>query len=154
GGAGHHVGGAGAYGRGAGKGLQPVFHLRVARGDVDRRLFVAGLKVRQVSMLFQGLPDTGDVTVSKDAEDACKEGSFLAVAHDVLVGQILDERLRHCQPDRLHTITSHIRIVPCPTSKTSSSSPLELSARRYSNHRLVTTKTSGLSPLSFACKTQ
>ena len=95
GGAGHHVGGAGADRAGTGQGGGPPRRLGVAGGDVHHRLLVARLIEREVGAdRFQRLAEAADVAVAEDAEDGRHEARRRpAVALAVLDAQVLDDRL-------------------------------------------------------------
>ena len=96
GGAGDHVGRAGADRRGAGERAQTVVHLGVGRRGVDHRLLVARQIVAQgCSLLLQGLADTGDVAMAEDAEHAAKKRLLAAVARRSLLRHESHHRLRH-----------------------------------------------------------
>ena len=69
GGAGHHVGRAGADRRGARQRAQPIRHLRERGRGVHHRLFVPALVVAQPpAELIEGLANPGDVAMAEDAE--------------------------------------------------------------------------------------
>src|SRR5204863_9699531 len=86
-----------------GVGAEPVALARVARGDVDHRLFVAALVVGQeVGVLLQRLPDPRDVAVAEDAEAAGEEPLAPAIAFDLLRREEADQRLADVQ---LHAAT-------------------------------------------------
>jgi hypothetical protein len=68
---------------------------------VDHRLLVPRLVVAEaVAGLLEGLADAGDVAVPEDPEHPGEEGLLAPVALDVLLGQELDDGLRHRQPPR------------------------------------------------------
>ena len=58
---------------------------------MDHRLLVTGQVVtNQIRILLKRLPDTGDVTVTENAENARKEPVLYPIALNVLVGKKLD----------------------------------------------------------------
>src|SRR5205085_9835319 len=84
--------------------LQAVLHLGEADRDVDLGLLVARLVVAEVGRLLQRLADPGQVAVAENAETAGEEKVFNAVALDVLVLQIADQRLSDGQPRHGQTL--------------------------------------------------
>ena len=95
---GHHVGRARPDRRGHGQRPEPVRHLGVPGGHVDRPLLVARLVEPEiVAILQQGLADAGHVAMTEDADCSTEEVVLDVVALDVLGVEELDDRLAYGQ---------------------------------------------------------
>ena len=64
---------------------------------MNHRLFVAEQVIGQTSILFQCLPNPGDVSVSEDSEAALKETRLAAVSLDKLISKEGNGCLCDCQ---------------------------------------------------------
>ncbi len=97
-----HVGRARPDRCGAGERGQAMVRLGEADRGMHHRLLVAGLVVRQArAALLECLAHAADVAVAEDAEHGRDQAADVAVALAVLHLQILHDRLRHRQADRL-----------------------------------------------------
>jgi hypothetical protein len=122
GGAGDHVGGAGADRAGAGKHPQPVVHFGVGRRRVHHRLLVARQVVGQRAALFvERLANAGDVPVAEDPEDAATQRLFAPIARRALPLQKPHHGLRHRQAD-FRSRRRHIVGSPCAVTNAATSS--------------------------------
>ncbi len=79
GGAGEHVGCAGADGSGAGECAETETGFGEGGGGVDHGLFVAAEVVAKAGILFEGLAYAGDVAMAEDAEAAFDEAMLVGV---------------------------------------------------------------------------
>ena len=97
-----HVGRAGSDRGGAGKSRQAVLVLGIGDRGEHLRLLVAALVIAELGrVLLQGLANAGDVAVAEDAPHAGEEAVLVAVAGDVLIGEVFDQRLRHGESEGL-----------------------------------------------------
>ena len=64
---------------------------------MNHRLFVAEQVIRETRILFQRLPNPGDVSVPEDSEAAFKETRLAAVSLDKLICKESDGCLCDCQ---------------------------------------------------------
>jgi hypothetical protein len=70
---------------------------------VDHPLLVAAEVVREGGLrLLDRLRDAADVAVAEDPPEPGEEAVFDAVPLDVLVGQVVDDRLTRGEPNRCH----------------------------------------------------
>ena len=110
-GGGHHIGGAGADGAGAGHHAAPVAGLGEGDGRERHGLLVMGAEGRQlVAQLRQGLADAGDIAMAEDGEDAGEERQGLAVDLGRLRGEIAQQGLGHGH--QRHDVTRSASAVP------------------------------------------
>ncbi len=101
-GGGDQVQGARADRRGHREGGAATGGLGVGGGDVRDVLLVAALDERQlVGQLIEGLTQSGDVSVSEDAQRGGHQAAPGTVGEAVLGGEVFDDGLGGGEPDRL-----------------------------------------------------
>jgi len=59
-------------------------------------LFVAEQRILEIRILLESLPYTADISMSEDAEAACKKANLSAVSLDILILEEANDALRDC----------------------------------------------------------
>ena len=80
-----HVGCARSDRTHTGESAQPVAHLGIRRRDVHRGLFIFRVYIPERGILGQCLADSGDASMTKDAQATAEERLAFAIALDLLV---------------------------------------------------------------------
>ena len=139
-----HVGRAWPDRGGAGEGLQPVLRLGIGDGGQHLGLLVARLmEAQQMRKLLQGLAQPGHIAVAENTPCAGEKGLLQSVAFGVLVHQVQHQRLRRCEPFRVHplaplSLSAGCARVPYPCPQSANADPARsscLSPTRSPGHR-------------------
>jgi hypothetical protein len=61
---------------------------------MDTSLFIANKDIREIRIFVQRLTDPGNIAMTKDSKNTCKELGFIPIAMDILILQKSDDGLQ------------------------------------------------------------